>query len=151
MTADAAPTYMLRYPGGTEQHEFVLAENYDAMKAERDAARERILGLTNELATANDGLNVWKTEAERLCKDAAWFRWMMADADRCASIVGDAYNGWDTDLSWEDAVKREIDDFIAACTTCGGTGEIDETLGGIATSNPHAPCPDCAGAKHGDV
>jgi hypothetical protein len=31
------------------------------------------------------------------------------------------------------------------CETCGGTGEIDETLGGISTSNPHAPCPDCAG------
>jgi hypothetical protein len=31
----------------------------------------------------------------------------------------------------------------AFCTTCRGTGEIDETLGGISTSNPHAPCPDC--------
>lgn len=29
------------------------------------------------------------------------------------------------------------------CETCGGTGEIDETLGGIATSNQHCPCPDC--------
>lgn len=29
------------------------------------------------------------------------------------------------------------------CETCGGTGEIDETLGGISTSDPHAPCPDC--------
>jgi hypothetical protein len=29
------------------------------------------------------------------------------------------------------------------CETCGGTGEIDETLGGISTSNQHAPCPDC--------
>jgi hypothetical protein len=30
-----------------------------------------------------------------------------------------------------------------SCSTCGGTGEIDETLGGIPTSNRHAPCPDC--------
>jgi hypothetical protein len=29
------------------------------------------------------------------------------------------------------------------CETCQDTGEIDETLGGISTSNPHAPCPDC--------
>lgn len=29
------------------------------------------------------------------------------------------------------------------CETCGGSGEIDETLGGIAPSNPHASCPDC--------
>lgn len=29
------------------------------------------------------------------------------------------------------------------CTTCQDTGEIDETLGGIATSNPRTPCPDC--------
>lgn len=29
------------------------------------------------------------------------------------------------------------------CDTCRDTGEIDETLGGHARSNPHAPCPDC--------
>lgn len=31
------------------------------------------------------------------------------------------------------------------CETCGGIGTIDETLGGIATSNPEAECPDCDG------
>lgn len=31
------------------------------------------------------------------------------------------------------------------CSTCGGTGEIDETLGGISTSSPNTPCPDCRG------
>lgn len=31
------------------------------------------------------------------------------------------------------------------CSTCGGTGEIDESLGGISTSNPNTPCPDCRG------
>lgn len=30
-----------------------------------------------------------------------------------------------------------------ACDTCRDTQEIDETLGGISTSNQHAPCPDC--------
>jgi hypothetical protein len=30
----------------------------------------------------------------------------------------------------------------AECTTCGGSGEIDERLGGIATSGV-VPCPDC--------
>lgn len=29
------------------------------------------------------------------------------------------------------------------CETCRDTGEIDETLGGVGTANPHAPCPDC--------
>lgn len=29
------------------------------------------------------------------------------------------------------------------CATCNDTGEIDETLGGLPTSNPCAPCPDC--------
>ena len=31
------------------------------------------------------------------------------------------------------------------CDTCGGVGTIDETLGGISTSNPAAKCPDCSG------
>lgn len=30
------------------------------------------------------------------------------------------------------------------CTTCGGSGEIDERMGGIATSGI-VPCPDCDG------
>lgn len=29
------------------------------------------------------------------------------------------------------------------CETCRDTGEIDQTLGGIGTSDPHCPCPDC--------
>lgn len=29
------------------------------------------------------------------------------------------------------------------CDTCRDTKEIDETLGGDARSDPHAPCPDC--------
>lgn len=41
--------------------------------------------------------------------DAAWWRWLMSDADRCASVVADAYKGWDTDESWELTLKREID------------------------------------------
>jgi hypothetical protein len=37
-----------------------------------------------------------------------------------------------------------IDVTAEGCSTCGGTGEVDETLGGIHTSDPHAPCPDCS-------
>ena len=33
------------------------------------------------------------------------------------------------------------------CQTCAGKGTIDERLGGIATSNPEAPCPDCMSVK----
>lgn len=36
--------------------------------------------------------------------------------------------------------KEEID-----CETCGGSGTIDETLGGYGDSNPAATCPDCDG------
>jgi hypothetical protein len=33
---------------------------------------------------------------------------------------------------------------IVICQTCQDTGEVDETLGGISTSDRmHAPCPDC--------
>ena len=46
------------------------------------------------------------TEAQA---SAAWFRWLIADADRAASVVADAYSGWDTDTPWELALKREID------------------------------------------
>ena|ERR1700690_3267259 len=33
----------------------------------------------------------------------------------------------------------------AECFACGGTGEIDETIGGavMARHDSHAPCPDC--------
>ncbi len=34
-------------------------------------------------------------------------------------------------------------DVTEPCSACAGTGEIDETLGGISTSDPYAPCPDC--------
>ncbi len=33
------------------------------------------------------------------------------------------------------------------CETCQGTGEIDETRGGIGTSGAHNPCPDCTPAE----
>ena len=29
------------------------------------------------------------------------------------------------------------------CETCRDTGEVDITLGGYSTSDPHAKCPDC--------
>lgn len=29
------------------------------------------------------------------------------------------------------------------CSTCGGLGTIDETLGGEAFSSQEVPCPDC--------
>lgn len=41
--------------------------------------------------------------------DAAWWQWLMADADRCASLIADAYKDWNTDESWELTLKREID------------------------------------------
>lgn len=34
-------------------------------------------------------------------------------------------------------------DTVYVCETCHDTGEIDQTLGGVGTSNPHCPCPDC--------
>lgn len=46
-----------------------------------------------------------------------------------------------------EAIPAEADGETPECETCGDTGEIDETLGGIPTSNPHAPCPDCRPVK----
>ena len=48
-------------------------------------------------------------EVTGLRVDAAWWRWFISDGDRCVDLVADAYHGWDTDESWELALKREID------------------------------------------
>lgn len=37
---------------------------------------------------------------------------------------------------------------IYSCDTCRDTGEVDETLGGFGTSDPHAPCPDCQDPRY---
>lgn len=51
------------------------------------------------------------------------------------------YNGHNYTESREIFARRA--EKAPECQTCNDTGEIDELLGGIARSNPHAPCPDC--------
>lgn len=46
-------------------------------------------------------------------------------------------------------LQTEPDD--VTCETCRDTGEIDQTLGGISTSDPHTPCPDCRPARGSSV
>lgn len=41
--------------------------------------------------------------------------------------------------------KLTADKLECDCETCGGTGKIDERLGGYSFSNPAAKCPDCDG------
>lgn len=69
--------------------------------------------LRSALTEAQASINFWMAAKDRaeqsITADAAWFRWLMADADRCAGIVADAYNDWDTDTSWEMTLKTEID------------------------------------------
>lgn len=71
-------------------------------------------------------------------------------------LSGDAYDAWFTNApaqglaaspSTEGAVADAAGPAAGAplCSTCGGKGEIDETLGGGPTSDPHAKCPDCDG------
>lgn len=50
--------------------------------------------------------------------------------DAAMTVAGIPHRAASTSMSWK-------------CDTCRDTGEIDETLGGHARSNPHAPCPDC--------
>ena len=35
--------------------------------------------------------------------------WLLADGDRCASVVADAYDAWDTETSWERVLIAEIE------------------------------------------
>ncbi|MGH8028490.1 MAG: hypothetical protein ACREO3_01005 [Arenimonas sp.] len=54
------------------------------------------------------------------------------------------------DIAKRDALDAAIASLSAhanvhTCETCDGGGTIDETLGGIRTSNPKARCPDCHG------
>lgn len=81
----AAPTYMLRYPGGTEQHEFVLASNYaEAIAALREQAR----GLAEWKQRCKDGLQVAELKHERtelrvaLATQAAQIEGLRKDAER---------------------------------------------------------------------
>lgn len=42
-----------------------------------------------------------------------------------------------------------MDDPDPNCSTCGGLGEVDETLGAAweAHADAHAPCPDCVAPR----
>lgn len=51
---------------------------------------------------------------------------------------------------WEDVLEESSSTKIW-CETCEGTGIIDETLGGISTSNRECPCPDCDGKGYVEV
>lgn len=48
---------------------------------------------------------------------------------------------------WTQDIAQSIAPKTQHCETCGGTGEIDETLGGESFSDPHAKCPDCDGTN----
>lgn len=39
-------------------------------------------------------------EIELFRRDAIRYQWLLTDADRCASVVADAYADWDTDFPW---------------------------------------------------
>ena len=41
--------------------------------------------------------------------DRSAIAWLLDDADRCASIVADAYDSWDGEQPWMDALLDEID------------------------------------------
>ena len=43
----------------------------------------------------------------------------------------------------ENSVPTRDEGTTFDCETCRDTGEVDMTLGGYSTSDPHAKCPDC--------
>jgi len=45
---------------------------------------------------------------ERLRIDAARYLWLNEDADRCAQVVADAYDTWDTDVHWDEHFDAAI-------------------------------------------
>lgn len=40
--------------------------------------------------------------------DQQLIAWLLADADRCAGVVADAYAGWDIDKDWREYLVSEI-------------------------------------------
>ena len=35
--------------------------------------------------------------------------WLLADGDRCVSVMDDAYAAWDPDVPWREALLSEIE------------------------------------------
>ncbi len=70
--------------------------------------------------------------------------------------LSSAIEGMATWVDWEaedpKAICQNIADYIknnvVNCDCCNGTGTIDETLGGLAESNPAATCPGCNGTGY---
>lgn len=61
-----------------------------------------------EIQQLRAALEASTSEILTLQPDALRYRWLMADADRCGSIIGDAYSDWDTDENWRETVEAEI-------------------------------------------
>lgn len=40
-------------------------------------------------------------------------KYLLADADRCAGVVADAYSSWDGESDWREALEKEIEYRIA--------------------------------------
>ena len=40
---------------------------------------------------------------------AAIAEWLLADGDRCVSVIDDAYAAWDPDVPWRKALLSEIE------------------------------------------
>lgn len=90
-------------------------------------------------------------------EQAQKFLLMFEDRDRGVCIYPDEHQartafaeaesrGWNCHLFGLLRRAAQPPPVSQVCSTCAGTGEVDETLGGEHFSNPHAPCPDCDGA-----
>lgn len=63
------------------------------------------------------------------------------DGSGTYEIGGDSYGGEWRDGGFFTMQRHEF----TVCTTCGGTKEIDQGLGGVGSMQLRVPCPDCAG------
>lgn len=133
------------------------------------SSKERLYAIAQRLATLSDAIRPKLTRAEHAelwaiinqIADVSFGKIRPAPETPARIPDGYAYrypySSGGTYIVFEPRADRDaieaIPYFFGAsaktpeCSTCNDTGEVDEMLGGIARSDPHAPCPDCRPVK----
>lgn len=96
---------------------------------------------------SGDHVHKWEIEPHAMNND---FDTFVCDDDMQAleALQLTAEKVWDSMSPGEErTITIRMNAVDVSCETCRDTGEIDQTLGGISTSDPHTPCPDCRPAR----
>ena len=146
MTEGASPIHACRKKAGAE------GENYGkttTVTHSRAGKTDRYPVSVLEFASVGTSS---KDRVHPQQKPVSLLRWLIRSYSTPGDWIVDPYAG---SGSTGIAAREESRNFIgfdsdprfgaAECFTCGGTGEIDETIGGavMARHDSHAPCPDC--------